>query len=76
MISNLTDGSCSECEIVGPVEIRFKTRKTIYIVVVIPSTLEVLLGAIPLEDMDAIIDLKKQELTLPPDRPYIARTRV
>ena len=72
----LADGSRSECEIVGPVDIRFKTRKTICYAVVLPGAPEVLLGAIPLEDMDVILDLKKQELTLPPDRPYIARTRV
>ena len=72
----LADGSRSECEIVGPVDIRFKTRSTTCRAVVIPSAPEVLLGAIPLEDMDVILDLKKQELTLPPDRPYIARTRV
>jgi hypothetical protein len=36
----------------------------------LPDTKEVLLGAIPIEDMDVIIDPAKQELALPPDRPY------
>ena len=73
---DLANGSRTECEIVGPVDIHFKTRRTTCSAVVLPGSPEVLLGAIPLEDMDVIIDLKKQELPLPPDRPYIARTRV
>ncbi len=72
----LADSSFAECEIVGPIDVRFKTRSTTCRAVVLPGATEVLLGAIPLEDMDVVIDLKNQELTLPPDRPYIARTKV
>jgi len=72
----LADGSLTECEIVGPIDVRFKTRRTTCDAIVLPGAPEVLLGAIPLEGMDVIIDLKNQELTLPPERPYIARTKV
>lgn len=72
----LADGSLAVCEIVGPVDVRFKTRRTTCRAVVLPGTTEVLLGAITLEGMDVIIDLKNQELTLPPERPYIARTKI
>jgi len=41
---------------------------------VVPGNAEVLLGAIPLEGMDVLIDPNKQELVLPPTRPYIAGT--
>ncbi len=70
----LADGSEKELEVVGPIEIRFKTRRTTVDALVIPGNGEVLLGAIPLEGMDVIIDPAKQELRLPPSRPYIAQT--
>jgi hypothetical protein len=35
-----------------------------------------LLGAIPIEDRDVVIDPVKQELTLPPDRPYLPRVYI
>ena len=72
----LADGSIAECEIVGPVDVFFKTRATTCRAIVFPGDCEVLLGAIPLEDMDVLIDLKNNELILPPERPYIARTIV
>ena len=70
----LADGSERELEIVGPIEVRFKTRRTTVDALVVPNNAEVLLGAIPLEGMDVIIDPSKQELQLPPERPYIAQT--
>jgi len=72
----LADGSHVECEIVGPVDVHFRTRCTSCRAVVLPGTTEVLLGAIPIEDMDVMIDLKNQERTLPAERPYIARTKI
>ena len=44
----LADGSHAECEIVGPIDIRFKTRSTTCRAVVLPGAPEVLLGALPL----------------------------
>jgi clan AA aspartic protease len=64
----LADGSRQECEVVGPIDIRFKNRHTVTSSLVIPTADEVLLGVIPLEGMDVIIDPKTQELVLPPDR--------
>ncbi len=57
------------CDIVGPVEVRFKNRKTIVNAMVLPGDLEPLLGAIPLEGMDVVIDSVRQELAVHPDRP-------
>ena len=34
---------------------------------------EILLGAIPLEDMDVLIDPLRQELIVNPDHPYYAQ---
>jgi len=72
----LADETIAECDIVGPVDVFFKTRATTCRAIVFPGDCEVLLGAIPLEDMDVLIDLKNNELILPPERPYIARTIV
>ena len=67
----LVDGSRIECEIAGPIEVCFKTRRITCSAVVLPGVTEVVLGALLLEWMDVIIDLENQELTLPPDRPRI-----
>jgi clan AA aspartic protease len=70
----LADGQRATCELVGLIKIIFKTRATVCLAVVLPGATEVLLGAIPLEGMDVIVDPGKQELTLPPDRPQMAQT--
>ena len=74
--TKLADGLIAMCEIVGPVDIFFKNRATTCRAIVFPGDIEVLLGAIPLEDMDVMIDLKNNELIVHPDRPYIPGTVV
>ena len=74
--TKLADGSIATCEIVGPVDIFFKNRATTCRAIVFPGDVEVLLGAIPLEDMDVLIDLKNNELIVHPDRPYMPGTIV
>ena len=64
----LADESIIEVDIVGPVEVRFETRATSVRALVIPDTEEVLLGAIPLEGLDVIIDpLRERLLVNPPE---------
>ena len=48
----LADGSVVEYDVVGPIEVRFKNRRCVVDATVIPGDNELLLGAIPLEDMD------------------------
>ena len=72
----LADGSRSECEVVGPVDLYFKNRSTTCRAIVLPGATEVLLGAIPLEDLDVMIDPKSQQLIVNPARPYLAGTKV
>ena len=43
---------------------------------VLPGNNEVLLGAIPMEDMDVIIDPKKQTLEVNPEHPYFAQMKL
>ena len=72
----LADGTRSKRDLVGPVTIRFKNRMTSCSALVIPGASEVLLGAIPMEAMDVIIDPLAEQLIVHPDRPYIAQLKI
>ena len=50
------------CKIAEPVEIRWKRRSSVCLPWVLPGAEGVLLGAIPLEDMDLIVDPRNLEL--------------
>ena len=64
----LADESIMEVDIVGPVEVRFESASTTVRALVLPNTEEVLLGAIPLEGLDVIIDpLRERLLVNPPE---------
>ncbi len=68
----LADESFIEVEIVGPVEVRFENRRTSVDAVVLPGDAEVLLGAIPMEDMDVLVDPRQGKLVVNPKHPYVA----
>jgi clan AA aspartic protease len=72
----LADGTIIEREIVGPIELKFKNRRTLCNAMVLPGDNEVLLGAIPLEDMDVLIHPQRQELIVNPDHPYFAQMKL
>jgi clan AA aspartic protease len=61
------DETLLEVDIVGPVEVRFEDRATTVRAVVIPNASEVLLGAFPLEGLDAFIDPKRERLVVNPE---------
>ena len=67
--AELADGSVIELEVVGPIEVHFKNRRTVVEAMVLPGDAEMLLGAIPMEGMDVLIDPKKQELIVNPKHP-------
>jgi clan AA aspartic protease len=50
------------CKVTEPVEIRWKDRETACMALVIPGNGDILLGAIPLEDMDLVVNPAKLEL--------------
>ncbi|GHS98075.1 hypothetical protein FACS1894108_05590 [Planctomycetales bacterium] len=56
------------CDVVGPVKVRFKNRESICDAVVIPDTDEVLLGAIPMEEMHLVIYPDEGRLDVNPKR--------
>ena len=60
--SSLADSSKQVYKITEPVTIRWKDRETDCRAVVVPSAEEVLLGVIPLEDMDLTVNPVKQQL--------------
>lgn len=70
--ATLADESLIKVDVVGPVEVRFQNRSTTVRAVVLPGDAEVLLGAIPLEDMDVLIDPREQKLVVNPKHPYVA----
>lgn len=72
-MAELAEGSLIRLEIVGPVEIRFENRRCNVDAMVLPGDSEVLLGAIPMEDLDVLIDPKQQRLIVNPESPNIAR---
>lgn len=67
----LADGTQIELDIVGPVEVRFKNRRTTVDAMVLPGNSEVLLGTIPMEGMDVIINPLKQTMEVNPEHPYV-----
>ena len=72
----MANGTVRQYDVVGPVELKFKNRRTMCNAMVLPGDNEVLLGAIPLEDMDALIHPQRQELIVNPDHPYFAQMKL
>ena len=72
----LADGSIVEYEVAGPIEVRFKNRRCVVEAMVLPGDNELLLGAIPLEDMDVLIHPQRQELIVNPEHPYFAQMKM
>lgn len=62
----LANGVVVSHDAVGPVEVRFANRRAVCHALVLPGDSEPLLGAIPLEEMDVLIDPKRQELIINP----------
>ena len=72
----LADGSVAECDVVGPIEVRFANRRASCDAHVLPGDSEPLLGAIPMEQMDVVIEMKRQELVVNPLHPEGAMHRI
>jgi len=66
----LADGHRSSVPYMGPVEVRFANRRCFTGAMVLGD--EVLLGAIPMEDMDLVLQPQLQQLTLNPSSPNLA----
>ena len=60
--ATLADGVALDYEVTEPVSIHWKDRESACNAYVVPNANNVLLGAIPMEDMDLIMSPKKQEV--------------
>jgi len=76
MNAELANGRIEKVDVVGPVDVRFKNRATICRAAVFPGDIEVLLGSIPMEDMDVILKPKEKTIDVNPDSPYIAKKKM
>jgi len=70
----IASGERMLCPYVGPIEISFSNRKCFSGALVLGN--EVLLGAIPMEDMDLIVHPAKLALLVNPDSPNIPASTV
>lgn len=64
------DGSRHLCAYVGPVEVKFQNRGCFTGALVLGN--EVLLGAVPMEDMDVLLSPARQAVIVNPESPNIA----
>ena len=67
--AQLADGTFLDLEVVGPVEVRFENRISTCNAMVLPGDSEILLGAIPMEEMDVLIHPKENRLIVNPEHP-------
>lgn len=72
--AELADGTRITCDVVGPLEVKFANRRAFVEAIVLPGKSQPLLGAIPMEYMDVLVDPRRQQLIVNPDSPYVATT--
>ena len=72
----LAKGQIVEYDVVGPIEVKFKNRRCHVDAMVLPGDSEMLLGAIPMEDMDVLIHPLRQELVVNPEHPYYVQMKM
>lgn len=65
----LADGSFVDLPVVWPVLVRFGNRISVTTALVLPNTDEPLLGAIPMEEMDVLVDPTRRRLIPNPEHP-------
>ncbi|CAK0773422.1 Clan AA aspartic protease [Gammaproteobacteria bacterium] len=66
----LADGKRHLVPYVGPIQVQFANRRCFTGALVLGD--EPLLGAVPMEDMDVLIDIARQQLIVNPESPNIA----
>ena len=67
--AELANGDVIQCEVVGPIELRYANRRSTQCAMVLPGDSEPLFGAIPMEDMDLVVEPRTQRLLLNPEHP-------
>ncbi|MEM8874540.1 MAG: clan AA aspartic protease [Planctomycetota bacterium] len=69
-VATITDGTSHRVPYVAPVKIQFDNRTSVGGALVFGE--QVLLGATAVQDMDLMLDMRNEELIVPPDRPNFA----
>ena len=72
----LADGRIEKLKIAEPVDIYFKNRATTCRAAILPANSEVLLGSIPMEDLDVVIVPKKNTIDVNPESPDMAKKKL
>jgi clan AA aspartic protease len=70
----LADGKPVTAPYVGPIDVRFENRRCFVGALVIGE--EVLLGAVPMEDMDIVLNPARQTVTVNPTSPNIPHCKI
>lgn len=71
---SVADGRKQNVPYVGPIKVRYGKRFCYVGALVLGD--EVLLGAVPMEDMDLVVNPARRELTVNPESPNIPHARV
>jgi len=74
--AQMANGQIAEFNVVANVELRFQNRQTTCRALVLPGDSELLLGSIPLEDMDVLVHPRQQELIINPVHPFFAQMKI
>ena len=74
--AQMADHSIIDCPVVDQLQMRFKNRHWSGRALILPGESEPLLGTIPLEELDVLIDPLRNELIVNPDHPYFAQLKL
>jgi clan AA aspartic protease len=72
-LAEMANGEVIKLDVVGPLELRFGTRRSSVDAMVLPGNSECLLGAIPMQDLDLVIFEKEEKIMINPEQPYISK---
>ena len=72
---SIADGSKVKMSVVGPVVVKFKNRQTVCYAVKTHDE-DILLGSIPMEDMDVVINPRAGTLEVNPESPYMPKMKL
>jgi len=74
--AEMADGTILQVDVVGPLIVNFKNRTTSCNAMVLPGESEVLLGAIPMEDLDVVLVPRLQTIDINPNSKYIPKKKL
>ncbi len=74
--AEMANGTITRIDVVGPLIVNFKNRTTSCNAMVLPGESEVLLGAIPMEDMDVVLVPRLQTIDVNPNSKYMAKMKL